>query len=85
MNVQRHSGKSVFVTSPGPDHHLWWLVRRLMFSSWSRTQRNMPRAAVGASLNLPMANLNGEAVHKTCFSCHEPRKKRDFVFTRYSP
>ena len=26
-----------------------------------------------------------EAVHKTCFSCHEPAKARDFVFTRYAP
>ena len=28
---------------------------------------------------------DGEAVHKTCFSCHEPGKAHDFVFTRYSP
>jgi len=28
---------------------------------------------------------DGEAVHQTCFSCHEPAKDRDFVFTRYSP
>jgi hypothetical protein len=26
-----------------------------------------------------------ETVHKTCFSCHEPVKARDFVFTRYAP
>jgi Cytochrome P460 len=26
-----------------------------------------------------------EAVHKTCFSCHEPAKAHDFVFTRYAP
>jgi hypothetical protein len=26
-----------------------------------------------------------EAVHKTCFSCHEPVIARDFVFTRYAP
>ena len=26
-----------------------------------------------------------EAVHKTCFPCHEPAKDRDFVFTRYAP
>src|SRR5215467_13916458 len=26
-----------------------------------------------------------EAVHNTCFSCHEPIKARDFVFTRYAP
>jgi hypothetical protein len=28
---------------------------------------------------------DGEAVHRTCFSCHEPAKARDFVFTEYSP
>ena len=26
-----------------------------------------------------------EAVHKTCFPCHEPVKARDFVFTLYAP
>jgi hypothetical protein len=26
-----------------------------------------------------------EAVHKTCFPCHEHVKGRDFVFTRYAP
>jgi cytochrome c553 len=26
-----------------------------------------------------------EAVHKTCFPCHEPGKARDFVFTHYAP
>jgi hypothetical protein len=26
-----------------------------------------------------------EAVHKTCFPCHEPAKASDFVFTHYSP
>jgi hypothetical protein len=29
--------------------------------------------------------LANESVHKTCFSCHEPAKARDFVFTRYPP
>jgi hypothetical protein len=27
---------------------------------------------------------DGEAVHKTCFSCHAPGKDRDFVFTDYA-
>src|SRR5215813_8748313 len=27
---------------------------------------------------------DSEAVHKTCFSCHEPAKDHDFVFTRYA-
>ena len=26
-----------------------------------------------------------EAVHKTCFACHEPARDRAFVFTRYAP
>jgi Cytochrome P460 len=26
-----------------------------------------------------------EAVHKTCFPCHEPAKEKDYVFTRYAP
>jgi len=26
-----------------------------------------------------------EAMHKTCFPCHEPAKGRDFVFTHYAP
>ena len=26
-----------------------------------------------------------EALHRTCFSCHEPAQDRDYVFTRYSP
>jgi hypothetical protein len=25
-----------------------------------------------------------EALHKTCFGCHEPAKDRDFVFVRYA-
>lgn len=26
-----------------------------------------------------------EALHKTCFPCHEPAKDRDFVFNHYAP
>jgi hypothetical protein len=26
-----------------------------------------------------------EAVHNTCFLCHEPAKARDFVYTHYAP
>ena len=26
-----------------------------------------------------------EALHKTCFSCHEPAKAHDFVFAHYAP
>ncbi|HEX8814552.1 MAG TPA: cytochrome P460 family protein [Terriglobales bacterium] len=27
----------------------------------------------------------GEALLKTCFPCHQPVQKRDFVYTRYAP
>jgi Cytochrome P460 len=26
-----------------------------------------------------------KALHETCFSCHEPAKDRDLVFTHYAP
>ena len=26
-----------------------------------------------------------EALHKTCFPCHQPAKARDYVFTHYAP
>jgi Cytochrome P460 len=26
-----------------------------------------------------------EALHKTCFACHQPAQDRDFVFARYAP
>jgi hypothetical protein len=26
-----------------------------------------------------------DAIHQTCFRCHEPVKARDFIFTRYAP
>ena len=26
-----------------------------------------------------------EALHKTCFACHEPAKDHDYIFTRYAP
>ena len=27
----------------------------------------------------------GEAVMRSCFSCHQPAEARDFVFTKYAP
>lgn len=29
-------------------------------------------------------NPGEEALHKTCFPCHQPAKDRDFVYTRYA-
>jgi hypothetical protein len=26
-----------------------------------------------------------EALHQTCFPCHQPVQDRDYVFTRYAP
>ena len=26
-----------------------------------------------------------QALHETCFPCHQPAKDRDYVFTRYAP
>ncbi|MGC1822601.1 MAG: cytochrome P460 family protein, partial [Pseudolabrys sp.] len=26
-----------------------------------------------------------EALHKTCFPCHQPAKAQDYVFTHYAP
>ncbi len=26
-----------------------------------------------------------QALHETCFACHQPAKDRDYVFTRYAP
>jgi len=28
---------------------------------------------------------DSEALHKTCFPCHEPAKASDYIFTRYAP
>ena len=28
---------------------------------------------------------SGESVHKACYSCHEPAREHDFVFTHYAP
>jgi hypothetical protein len=28
---------------------------------------------------------DGEALHKTCFPCHQPAKAHDYLFTRYAP
>jgi hypothetical protein len=29
--------------------------------------------------------FGNEALHNTCFPCHQPAKDRDYVFTRYAP
>ena len=47
---------------------------RRTFSSWSRTRKNMPRPEVGASLNLPTANLTPRRYTKPGLSATRPPK-----------
>jgi hypothetical protein len=44
-------------------------------------------AVVGCAAAICVANgqPGDEALHKTCFPCHEPAKASDFVFTHYAP
>ena len=42
----------------------------------------MIQPADGDLLEFTDGKPDGKALHKTCFSCHEPGKDRDFVFTR---
>jgi hypothetical protein len=34
--------------------------------------------------DFPNGKPGNEALHKTCYPCHEPAKARDYVFTRYA-
>jgi len=45
--------------------------------TWSRLGWGLARFVNGKPAD--------EAVHNTCFSCHETVKARDFVFNRYAP
>ena len=76
---RRKTTKSLAVPNlswPGPP--------RTGFSLWSRTQENTPRRAAGGSLKFEDGKPADEAVHKTCFACHEAAKARDFVFARHA-
>ena len=55
------------------------------FSSWSRTQKKYAGTGGWGFADFTDGKPADEAVHRTCFPCHEPAKARDFVFTRYAP
>jgi hypothetical protein len=56
--------------APSPRHREAWV--------------NAPRSD-GGTHEFTNGKPDGEAVHMTCFGCHEPGKDRDFVFTEYAP
>ena len=66
-----------FVPGSAPDWYLQFMVK-----DWKKY------AATGG-WGFAQFNKDGkpadEAMHKTCFPCHEPAKAHDFVFTRYAP
>jgi cytochrome P460 len=65
-----------FVPGPAPDWYLQFMVK------------DSRRYAATGGWGFAQFNKDGkpadEAMHKTCFPCHEPVKARDFVFTHYA-
>ncbi|MGD0598915.1 MAG: cytochrome P460 family protein [Terriglobales bacterium] len=66
-----------FVPGPAPDWYLQFMVK------------DSKKYAATGGWGFAQFNKDGkpadEAMHKTCFPCHEPAKDRDFVFTHYAP
>ncbi len=66
-----------FVPGAAPDWHLQFMVK------------DSKKYAATGGWGFAQFNKDGkpasEAVHNTCFSCHEPTKAHDFVFTHYAP
>jgi len=66
-----------FVAGPATDWYLQFMVKDskkyAATDGWGFAQFNKDH------------NPANEAIHKTCFPCHEAIKARDFVFTRYAP
>ena len=66
-----------FVPGPAPDWYLQLMVK------------DSKKYAATGGWGFAQFNKEGkpadEAKLKTCFSCHEPVKARDFVFTHYTP
>ena len=66
-----------FVPGPQPDWYLQLMVK------------DSRKYAVTGGWGFAQFDKGGkpadEAMHKTCFPCHEPVKARDFVFTHYAP
>ena len=53
-------------------------------SSWSRTRKYASTGGWGFA-HFDDGKPASEAVHNTCFACHQVVKSRDFVFNRYAP
>jgi hypothetical protein len=66
-----------FVPGPAPEWYLQFMVK------------DSRKYAATGGWGFAQFNKEGkpadEALHKSCFPCHEPAKARDFVFTRYAP
>jgi len=66
-----------FVPGPPPDWYLQFMVK------------DSKKYAATGGWGFAQFDKDGkpadEAMHKTCFPCHEPAKASDFVFTHYSP
>lgn len=66
-----------FIAGPAPEWYLQLMVK------------DSRKYAATGGWGFAQFNKEGkpadEMKHKTCFPCHEPVKRRDFVFTRYAP
>jgi len=66
-----------FVPGPAPDWYLQLMVK------------DSKKYSATGGWGFAQFNKDGkpadEAMHKTCFPCHEPAKASDFVFTHYAP
>ena len=66
-----------FVPGSPPDWYLQFMVK------------DSKKFAATGGWGFAQFNKDGkpadEAMHKTCFPCHEPARARDFVFTYYAP
>jgi len=66
-----------FVPGSAPDWYLQFMVK------------DSKKYAATGGWGFAQFNKDGkpadEAMHKTCFPCHEPAKASDFVFTHYAP
>jgi Cytochrome P460 len=66
-----------FVPGPAPDWYLQLIVK------------DSKKYAATGGWGFAQFNKDGkpaeEAMHKTCFPCHEPAKASDYVYTHYAP
>jgi hypothetical protein len=66
-----------FVTGPPPNSYLQFMVKD--------SKRYAATGGWGYAQFDKDGNPAAEAPLKTCFSCHQAVKARDFIFTRYAP